>query len=104
MNRHLVATLDDLEPGSIRRVEPAGVPICLVRLDDGEVYAMSDLCSHEDIDLSDGDLDGCEVICPAHGSCFDVRTGKPDGLPATDPVPTYPVHLAAGEVFIEIGD
>ncbi len=100
--RHHVARLADLEPGSLRRVEPDGVPICLVRLADGDVYAIGDECSHEDIELSDGDLDGCEVECPAHGSCFDVRTGAPDSLPATAPVPTYPVHIDAGEVYVEI--
>ena len=100
--RHHVARLADLTPGSLRRVEPGGVPVCLVRVADGEVYAIGDECSHEDIELSDGDLDGCEVECPAHGSCFDVRTGEPDSLPATRPVPTYPVHVEEGEVFIEI--
>ena len=73
-----------------------------MRVTDGEVYAIGDECSHEDIELSDGDLDGCEVECPAHGSCFDVRTGEPDSLPATRPVPTYQVHVDAGEVYVEI--
>jgi 3-phenylpropionate/trans-cinnamate dioxygenase ferredoxin subunit len=102
--RCLVATLDELEPGSLRRVEPAGTPICLVRLADGDVFAIGDECSHEDIELSDGDLEDDEVMCPAHGSCFDVRTGQPSGLPATAPVPTYPVQIDGGEVFVEIGD
>jgi 3-phenylpropionate/trans-cinnamate dioxygenase ferredoxin subunit len=102
--RCLVASLDEFAPGSLRRVEPEGTPICLVRLADGEVFAIGDECSHEDIELSDGDLDGDEVMCPAHGSCFDVRTGKPGSLPATAPVPTYPVHVDGGEVFVEIGD
>jgi 3-phenylpropionate/trans-cinnamate dioxygenase ferredoxin subunit len=99
-----VASLADLTAGSLRRVEPAGTAICLVRLADGDVFAIGDECSHEDIELSDGDLEDDEVMCPAHGSCFDVRTGKPSGLPATAPVPTYPVHVEAGEVFVEIGD
>lgn len=103
MQHHVVA-LDDLALGSLRRVEVAGVPVCLVRLAEGDVYAIGDECSHEDIELSDGDLDGYDVECPAHGSCFDVRTGVPDSLPATSPVPTYPVRVDAGEVFIEIGD
>lgn len=99
---HHVAHLDDLAPGSLRRVEPADVGVCLVRLHTGEVYAIGDECSHEDIELSDGDLDGWTVECPAHGSCFDVRTGEPDSLPATSPVPTYAVHVDAGEVYLEI--
>jgi 3-phenylpropionate/trans-cinnamate dioxygenase ferredoxin subunit len=63
---------------------------------------MSDLCSHEEVELSDGDLDGCEVLCPAHGSCFDVRTGKPNGLPAVDAVAIYPVSLDGDDIYVEI--
>jgi nitrite reductase/ring-hydroxylating ferredoxin subunit len=100
--KYLVATLAELAPGSLRRVDPGGVPVCLTRLIDGEVHAIGDLCSHEEVELSDGDLDGCEVICPAHGSCFDVRTGKPNGLPATDDVPTYAVSLDGDDVYLEI--
>jgi 3-phenylpropionate/trans-cinnamate dioxygenase ferredoxin subunit len=99
-----VASLSDLAEGSMQRVEPEGTPICLVRLAGGDVFAIGDECSHEDIELSDGDLENDEVMCPAHGSCFDVRTGKPSGLPATAPVPTYAVHVDGDEVFVEIGD
>lgn len=102
--RHHVASLADVAPGTLRRVEPGGIPICLARLADGEVYALADECSHEDIELSDGDLEGCAVECPAHGSSFDVRTGEPDTLPATAPVPIYPVHVEAGEIFVEIAE
>ena len=100
-----VASLGDLAEGSLQRVEAQGTAICLVRLADGDVFAIGDECSHEDIELSDGDLeDDDTVMCPAHGSCFDVRTGKPSGLPATAPVPTYAVHIDGDEVFVEIGD
>lgn len=100
--QHRVASLADLDPGSLRRVEPGGIPVCLVRLADGDVYAIGDECSHEDIELSDGDLDGFDVECPAHGSCFDVRTGEPDSLPATASVPTYPVRVDGDDVYVEI--
>jgi len=100
--RYLVATLAELGLGTLRRVDPGGVPVCLTRLTDGEVHAIGDLCSHEEVELSDGDLDGYEVICPAHGSCFDVRTGKPNGLPANEPVPTYPVSLDGDDIYVEI--
>jgi 3-phenylpropionate/trans-cinnamate dioxygenase ferredoxin subunit len=102
--RYLVGKLDDLPPGALRRREAARLPVCLARTADGAVYAIGDLCSHEQVELSDGDLDGCEVICPAHGSCFDVRTGKPDGLPATEPVPTYPVSLDGDDIYVEISE
>jgi 3-phenylpropionate/trans-cinnamate dioxygenase ferredoxin subunit len=91
-----------LAVGSLTRVEPNGVPICLVRLNDDRLFAISDVCSHEEVELSDGELDGDEVECPAHGSRFDVRTGEVSGLPAEQPVATYPVSVEDGEVFVEV--
>jgi nitrite reductase/ring-hydroxylating ferredoxin subunit len=97
-----VAALDDIEPGSLRRVDPNGIPVCLARLLSGEVHAISDICSHEEIELSDGDLDGCDVECPAHGSRFDVRTGDVSGVPARDPVAVYPVRVEGDQVFVSL--
>ncbi|MDT7763563.1 MAG: 3-phenylpropionate/trans-cinnamate dioxygenase ferredoxin component, partial [Mycobacterium sp.] len=62
---------------------------------------ISDLCSHEEIELSDGELDGEDVECPAHGSRFNVRTGEVSGLPAEDPVATYPVTVEEGKIIID---
>ena len=78
-----------------------GIFIGLARLASGEVFAISDLCSHEEIELSDGDLDGEDVECPAHGSRFNVRTGEVSGLPAEDPVATYPVTIEDGKIIID---
>ena len=97
-----VAALEDIEPGSLRRVDPNGIPVCLARLLSGEVHAISDICSHEEIELSDGDLDGCDVECPAHGSRFDVRTGDVSGVPARDPVAVYPVRVEGDQVFVSL--
>lgn len=102
MTKCAVAKLADLESSPLTRVEANGVPICLARLADGEIFAISDTCSHEQIELSDGDLDGEDVECPAHGSRFNVRTGAVSGLPAEDPVDTYPVTIEDGEVFVEV--
>lgn len=102
MSRCRVAGLDDLAPGELRQAHADGVPLCLARLDSGEVYAISDLCSHEEIELSDGDLQGVEVECPAHGSRFNVLTGAADGFPAEHPVRTYPVTVAGGDVYVDI--
>ena len=103
MPKCVVAQLTDLDEATpLRRVEVSGVPICLARLANGEVFAISDLCSHEEIELSDGELDGEDVECPAHGSRFNVRTGAVSGLPANAPVATYPVSVEAGEIFVEV--
>jgi 3-phenylpropionate/trans-cinnamate dioxygenase ferredoxin component len=102
MSRCRVAALDNVKPGELLGVEVGGLPICLARLDNGEVYAIGNICSHEQIELSDGDLQGIEVECPAHGSRFDVTTGAADGFPAEDPVATYPVTIDGDDIYVEI--
>jgi 3-phenylpropionate/trans-cinnamate dioxygenase ferredoxin component len=103
MPKCAVAQLTELDEASpLKRVEVDGVPICLARLASGEIFAISDVCSHEDVELSDGDLDGDDVECPAHGSRFNVRTGEVSGLPAEDPVDTYPVRVQDGQIFVEV--
>jgi 3-phenylpropionate/trans-cinnamate dioxygenase ferredoxin subunit len=97
-----VARLADLKEYPLKRVMVGEVPICLARLDTGEVLALSDTCSHDEIELSDGELDGEEVECPAHGSRFNVRTGAVSGLPATVPVATYAVSVDDDEISVEI--
>src|SRR4051812_7188160 len=97
-----VAALDDIEPGQLKRVDPGGVPVCLARLLSGELHAISDICTHEEIELSDGDLDGCEVECPAHGSRFDVLTGAVSGVPAREAIGVYPVRVEGDQVFVSM--
>jgi 3-phenylpropionate/trans-cinnamate dioxygenase ferredoxin subunit len=87
-----VAALGDLEQDTPHRVEVGGVPVSLVRTD-GEVFAINDICSHADVSLSEGEVEDCQIECWLHGSSFDLRTGKPSGLPATRPVPVYPVKI-----------
>ena len=66
----------------------------------GELVALDDRCSHQEAYLSNGWLEGCEVECPLHGATFDVRTGRPAGPPATEPVQVYPVYIRNGLVFV----
>ena len=58
-----------------------------------EVFALEDLCSHAEVALSEGEVDDCQIECWLHGSMFDLRTGKPTNLPATEPVATFPVEI-----------
>jgi 3-phenylpropionate/trans-cinnamate dioxygenase ferredoxin subunit len=87
-----VATLGELEEDTPKRVELEGVPIALVRTE-GEVFAVNDICSHANVSLSEGEVEDCQIECWLHGSAFDLRTGKPSGLPATRPIPVYPVKI-----------
>jgi 3-phenylpropionate/trans-cinnamate dioxygenase ferredoxin subunit len=58
-----------------------------------EFFAVQDLCSHAAVPLSEGEVEDCTVECWLHGSRFDLRTGKPTGLPATEPIATFPVDV-----------
>ncbi|MFH8406298.1 non-heme iron oxygenase ferredoxin subunit [Streptomyces sp. NPDC018019] len=87
-----VCGLSELAEDSPKRVEIDGVPVSLVRTE-GEVFAINDICSHANVSLSEGEVDDCAIECWLHGSSFDLRTGKPSGLPATQPVPVYPVKI-----------
>jgi 3-phenylpropionate/trans-cinnamate dioxygenase ferredoxin subunit len=97
--------LADLTDGGARRVEIGGVPVCLVRIDD-DVYAIGDICSHAHVSLSEGEVwpDEREIECPQHSSTFDLRTGAPTCLPATQPVPVYDVTVEGGQVTVSVGE
>ena len=96
-----VAALSELETDTPVRVELGAVPVALVRKD-GEVFAISDICSHANVSLSEGEVDDCQIECWLHGSSFDLRTGKPSGLPATRPVPVYPVKIEGDDVLVSV--
>jgi 3-phenylpropionate/trans-cinnamate dioxygenase ferredoxin component len=95
------AAAADVTEGSALAVTVDGVDIALVR-DGGEIYAIRDECSHAAIALSEGDVEGCEIECWLHGSRFDLRTGKPTCLPATEPVAIYPVSVQGDDVLVDV--
>jgi 3-phenylpropionate/trans-cinnamate dioxygenase ferredoxin subunit len=98
-----VCSLEEIEPGTAKRVQVDGHTIALVRIDD-DVYAIGDRCSHAEISLSEGDVleEERQIECWKHGSTFSLETGEPQTLPATRPVPVYAVRVVDGEVEIEI--
>ncbi|MBO0802274.1 MAG: non-heme iron oxygenase ferredoxin subunit [Nocardiopsaceae bacterium] len=93
--------LSDIPDGEPLAVEVNGEPVALARAD-GNVYAIRDVCSHAEVPLSEGEIDGCTIECWLHGSRFDLRTGKPTGMPATEPVPVYPVKIEGDDVLVAI--
>jgi len=95
--------LADIEQDKALAVETEGVELALVRCDD-RVYAIFDECSHAAIALSEGEVEGCTVECWLHGSRFDLRTGQALGLPATEPVPVYPVRIEGDDVLVDVTD
>ena len=92
----------EIARGSVAAHEVNGTPIALVHCDDGTYHAVQDDCSHQDVPLSEGEVDGCTLECWLHGSRFDLRTGAPTGLPATEPVPVYPVEIRDGDIYISL--
>jgi nitrite reductase/ring-hydroxylating ferredoxin subunit len=80
----------DLPPGQARRVTVLGEPVAVYNVD-GRFYATHDRCTHMGGPLSEGDLNGTNIVCPWHASCFDVTSGAVTCGPAKDPVRSYAV-------------
>jgi 3-phenylpropionate/trans-cinnamate dioxygenase ferredoxin subunit len=98
-----VCPVEELPPGSVKIVRAGSVAVGVYNLD-GEYYAIEDRCSHDDGPLAEGEFDPDEavVICPRHGSKFDIRSGRPLSLPAYEPVDTFPVTVEDGWVKVDI--
>jgi len=92
-----VASEDQLVTSMCVTVE--GTAVALFRTDRG-IYALDDVCSHEYSRLSEGEVWEGEVYCPKHGSRFSLATGAVTGLPATQPVRSWPVKVENGEIWI----
>jgi 3-phenylpropionate/trans-cinnamate dioxygenase ferredoxin component len=98
-----VCPLDELPPGSMKLVHAGEIAVGVYNIE-GELYAVEDRCSHDDGPLVEGDWEPDEavVICPRHGSRFDIRTGRPLTLPAVFPVETFPAMVEDGWVKVEV--
>ncbi len=66
-----------------------------------EFFAIQDVCSHAEVALSEGEVTDCTIECWMHGSRFDLRTGKPTGLPATEPVATFPIEVRGDDIYVD---
>lgn len=95
-------TLAEVPVGGVVAVDLGGdVEIAVVNTAQG-VFAIRDECSHAEVPLSDGEIDGTTIECYMHGSRFDLRTGFPLELPAVVPVPVYPVRVEGPDVLIDL--
>ncbi|MDH3205414.1 MAG: non-heme iron oxygenase ferredoxin subunit [Gemmatimonadota bacterium] len=97
-----VAALADCPVGEIKGVTAEDTAVVLANVD-GTVYALRDQCSHEEYPLSDGELDGQDVVCVYHGARFDACSGARKALPAVMPVKSYPVEVRDGDIYIDVG-
>jgi len=95
--------LDEVPEQGTFGVELRGTPLVIVR-SEGEIYALDEFCTHEEVSLVDGEIYDYTVECWLHGSCFDLRSGKPTGPPATKPLTTYQVRIEDGDVYVAVAE
>ncbi len=96
-----VAAEADVPPGKLRGVMAGTQPVVLANVE-GDIYALEDQCSHQEFPLSDGELEGSDVLCIHHGARFDACSGRNKALPAIRPVRSFPVDVRDGEVYVEV--
>ena len=101
MTAQRVCALSELVQDEARRVEIDGVAMAVVLDSAGEVHAIGDTCTHGDISLSEGFIDGDTLEWGAPGWAFSVRPAKPRNRPASDPVPVFAVVIAGDDVLID---
>jgi 3-phenylpropionate/trans-cinnamate dioxygenase ferredoxin subunit len=98
-----LCSVEEFADCSAKRFDVGRHRIALVRIGE-DFYAIGDTCSHAEISLSEGDVlcDEYEIECWKHGSTFDLKTGEPQSLPATKPVPVYSVSVEGDEVWVTV--
>jgi 3-phenylpropionate/trans-cinnamate dioxygenase ferredoxin subunit len=96
-----VCTSDEVTPAQAKRVVVDGVAIAVVKDSAGTIHAIGDTCTHGDISLAEGFVEDDTLECWAHGSKFELTTGKPLTLPAYEPVPVFSVTVVDGDVYVD---
>lgn len=96
-----VCEVEKLRSNTFRVVDFDDINVMVFNID-GKFYAIEDQCTHDGGTLSDGELLGCEIICPRHGARFDIRSGKVTAPPAYENVKTFPTRIENG--MLQVGD
>jgi 3-phenylpropionate/trans-cinnamate dioxygenase ferredoxin component len=96
-----VCSVGDVRVDQALRVVVGGVPVAVVRDSSGQVHAIGDTCTHGDISLAEGFVEDDTLECWAHGSRFDLKTGRPLSLPAYEPVPVFDVTVVDDDVYVD---
>jgi 3-phenylpropionate/trans-cinnamate dioxygenase ferredoxin subunit len=95
-----VASVDELPSGSMKRVEIDGHRYLIANAE-GNFYAVDDQCSHEDVSLYLGCIQGENIKCSLHGSRFSLKTGEPLEEPADEPIGTYKIKVELKRILIK---
>lgn len=96
-----IAPASELPNGERLFVDLGDKPIVIFNIA-GQLFAIGDVCTHDDGPLGDGTLEGFNIVCPRHGAEFDVRTGKVMQMPAVVDIPAYPVQVRGGTIFVGV--
>jgi 3-phenylpropionate/trans-cinnamate dioxygenase ferredoxin subunit len=100
-NGERACSLEDVPDVGAIQVIIGGEMIAVVRDELGDLHAISDMCTHATVSLSEGEVEDCSIECWLHGSRFDLRTGEPTSLPAITPVDVYPVTIDGDDVYVD---
>lgn len=95
-----VCGVSDVADGKVGYAEVDGLRLAICH-QDGQFYAIDDVCTHDGGPLDQGDLQGFNIECPRHGAKFDIRTGRVTALPAIIPIGTYDVKVDGEDVFVD---
>jgi 3-phenylpropionate/trans-cinnamate dioxygenase ferredoxin subunit len=96
-----IAPVSELPNGERLFVEVANRPLVIFNIA-GQLFAIGDVCTHDEGPLGDGTLEGFNIVCPRHGAEFDVRTGKVMQMPAVVDIPAYPVRVVDGQIQVGV--
>jgi metal-sulfur cluster biosynthetic enzyme/nitrite reductase/ring-hydroxylating ferredoxin subunit len=99
-----VAAIDELSPGERLTVFVDDVPVLLVQEEPGNYSAVEDVCSHDGQPLGDGPVANGEVTCTRHGARFDLKTGAPKCMPATEGVAVYEVRADSTGIYLRLNE
>lgn len=94
-----VGSADEVPDGEMRMFQVGGEDVAVANVD-GEHFAFGDTCTHRQCSLSEGDLEDTSVVCPCHGSTFDIKTGEVLSPPATEPIPVFEVRVEGNELQV----
>jgi 3-phenylpropionate/trans-cinnamate dioxygenase ferredoxin component len=96
-----IAPASELPSGERLFVELGDKPVVIFNIA-GQLFAIGDVCTHDDGPLGDGLIEGHHIVCPRHGAEFDVWTGKAMQMPAVIDIPAYPVRIKGEMIFVGI--
>lgn len=107
MSDQYACDVAELQPGTALQVDltiadGSDIPVAIVRAEDGQFHAIDAMCTHGEVPLAEGDVEGSLIECWAHGSRFNLLTGMPEELPAIEPVSVYPVRIDGERVLVDV--